>query len=258
MRSRTLIRRIFPPEFQPPTDLPHRVLRATGYFRVRTKLAAHGAEVPDLALYQPLYSPWEGDPEFEPLYQEVSQHTLVARDRCWILWKTLQQALHLDGDIIECGVFRGGTALLEARTMLRDPGGRTLHLFDSFEGMPATTDGVDRLARGDLSTTSVEAVRERLSFAPFVAIHQGFIPATFEGLDIARLAWAHVDVDIYQAVHDSVDFIYPRLQPGGFMIFDDYGFPSCLGARRAVDEAFADRPEVPVCLPTGQALVVKT
>ena len=45
--------------------------------------------------------------------------------------------------------------------------------------------------------------------------------------------------------------------PGGMIVFDDYGFPSCPGARRAVDEAFANRPEVPICLPTGQALVVK-
>jgi len=44
---------------------------------------------------------------------------------------------------------------------------------------------------------------------------------------------------------------------GGCMIFDDYGFPSCPGARRAVDEAFADKPEIPLCLPTGQCMVVK-
>ena len=43
----------------------------------------------------------------------------------------------------------------------------------------------------------------------------------------------------------------------GFLVFDDYGFPSCAGARRAVDEFFANKPEVPLCLPTGQCLVVK-
>ncbi len=258
MKSRALIRRLFPPEFQPPSDLPHRLLRATGYFRLRTKVAAHGQDVPNVDLYQPLFSPWEGDTDFEPIYAEASRHTLVTRDRAWILWKTLQQALQLEGDVLECGVFRGGTALLEARTMGQQNDGRTLHLFDSFEGMPVTTDGVDRFESGDLGTTSVEGVRELLSFAPFVQIHQGFIPDSFTGLDIAKLAWAHIDVDIYQAVHDSVSYVYERLVPGGFMVFDDYGFPSCIGARRAVDEAFADRPEVPICLPTGQALVVKT
>ncbi|MFZ0215142.1 MAG: TylF/MycF/NovP-related O-methyltransferase, partial [Candidatus Dormiibacterota bacterium] len=87
--------------------------------------------------------------------------------------------------------------------------------------------------------------------------HPGYIPDTFQGLDVQRIAWAHVDVDIYQSVLDCIDFIYPRLVPGGYMIFDDYGFPSCVSARRAVDEEFADKPEVPLCLPTGQCMVVR-
>lgn len=254
---RKVIRRVFPPEFQPPTDLPHRVLRATGYFRHRTKLAAHGQAIPDLDLYQPLYSPWEGDPAFEALFTAIKPHTLVSRDRAWVLWKTLQQAVHLDGDMIECGVFRGGTALLERRTLEAVQSPHSLHLFDSFEGMPTTTDGIDRFEQGDLGTTSLEAVQALIGDAPFVRIHPGFIPATFVGADVEALAWAHVDVDIYQAVLDCIEFIYPRMVPGGVIVFDDYGFPSCAGARRAVDEAFSDRPEVPLCLPTAQCLVVK-
>jgi O-methyltransferase len=257
MPGRALIRRLFPPEFQPPSDLPHRALRATGYFRVRTKLAAHGQQIPDLQLYQPLYSPWEGDPEFDTLYRTVKPHTLVARDRCWILWKTLQQALALEGDVVECGVFRGGTALLEAKTIAKAGQDRQLHLFDSFEGMPTTTGGIDRLDAGDLSTTSAADVEKLLREFAFAHIHVGFIPGTFEGLAISTVAWAHVDVDIYQTVLDSVEYLYPKLVPGGFLVFDDYGFPSCAGARRAVDEAFSTRPEVPVCLPTGQCLVIK-
>jgi O-methyltransferase len=58
-------------------------------------------------------------------------------------------------------------------------------------------------------------------------------------------------------VLDCCHFIYPRLLAGGFMVFDDYGFPSCFGARQAVDEFFAGRPEVPLVLPTGQAVVFK-
>jgi O-methyltransferase len=75
---------------------------------------------------------------------------------------------------------------------------------------------------------------------------------------VERLAWAHIDVDIYTAVRDCLEFIYPRLVPGGTVVIDDYGFPSCVGARRAVDEHFADGlPEAPLCLPTGQCLIVK-
>jgi hypothetical protein len=55
----------------------------------------------------------------------------------------------------------------------------------------------------------------------------------------------------------SYYLIYPRLAPGGFMVFDDYGFKECQGARLAVDEYFEDKPEFPIALRTGQALVCK-
>lgn len=50
---------------------------------------------------------------------------------------------------------------------------------------------------------------------------------------------------------------YTRLNPGGVLIFDDYGFPTCPGAKRAVDEFFAAVPEHSVYLPTGQAVVTR-
>ncbi|MBX6311605.1 MAG: class I SAM-dependent methyltransferase [Isosphaeraceae bacterium] len=254
---RGLLRRLLPVEFQPPRHLPRRVLAALGYYRLRTWVGARGEVVPEAGLYQPLFSPWEGLPEFEALYQRIRKHTLVSRDRCYLLAQTLRQALRLEGDIVECGVFRGGTALLEALIIAEQGGPRALHLFDSFAGMPEMTEGIDRFKPGDFSSTSAEAVAALLGPYPFVQMHVGFIPETFRGLELGRVAWAHIDVDIYQAVRDCIEFLYPRLAPGGFLIFDDYGFPSCPGARRAVDEAFATRPEVPICLPTGQCLVVK-
>lgn len=254
---KSLVRRLLPLEFQPPHQLLRRILVRLGYFRARTWLGAHGIDVPDIELYQPLFSPWEGLAEFDRLYHPASHHTLVSRDRCYILTQTLRQAMTLQGIAMECGVFRGGTALLHAMTIAESGKLRPLHLFDSFEGMPQTTTGVDRFQKGDFSSTSAEKVAALMAPYPFTTIHVGFIPQSFQGFDPGPIAWAHVDVDIYQAVKDSIEFIYPRLVRGGFLVFDDYGFPSCPGARRAVDEAFADRPEVPICLPTGQALVVK-
>ena len=95
----------------------------------------------------------------------------------------LQQALANEGDVLECGVFRGGTALLQALTMHARASRhhRMLHLFESFEGMPETVQGVDRLKRGDLSGTSVTRVEGLLKAFPFAEVHPGFIPATFVG-----------------------------------------------------------------------------
>jgi O-methyltransferase len=255
-----LIRKLMPADVQAPRSALNRILVGSGYFRLRTSIAAHGLPIPDAQLYRPLYSPWEGEPAFEEIFQSVKAHTLCSRDRCYVLWTTLRQALANEGDVFECGVFRGGTALLQALTMQASAAlqHRKLHLFDSFEGMPETVQGVDRLKRGDFGGTSAKRVEDLLQAFPFAQVHSGFIPATFAGLKVDKVCWAHIDVDIYQSVCDCIGFIYPKLSPGGFMIFDDYGFPSCPGARRAVDESFAHSAEVPICLPTGQCLVVKS
>lgn len=254
----SLARRFIPVEFQPPpVGFARRVVARTGYFRLRTMVAARGDRIPGAHLYQPLYSPWLGDPDFERVYAAAEGRTLVSRDRCHVLWRTLQQALNLDGDLLECGVFRGGTALLEATTVREAVGERPLHLVDSFAGMPDITDAVDRFREGDFDSTSVEDVRAALAPFPFAHVHQGFIPEAFEELPIERLAWVYIDVDVSGAVRSSLEYAYPRLQPGAIVVLDDYGFPSCPGVRAALDEFFADRPEVPLCLPTGQALVIK-
>jgi O-methyltransferase len=255
-----LIRAVVPGEVQAPPNVFKELLVRTGYYKLRTGLAAHGLTVPDANLYRPLFSPWDGDPDFEKDYQAIKHHTLCSRDRCYILKTSLSQALKNAGNVIECGVFRGGTALLAARVINADPVARLekkLHLFDTFTGIPPSKGGIDRLQAGDLGRTSEAQVATLLKDFPFVHIHAGLIPATFADLDVNQVCWAHVDVDIYQSVHDCIEFIYPKITPGGFMLFDDYGFPSCPGARRAVDEAFASRSEVPICLPTGQCLIIK-
>ena len=124
-----------------------------------------------------------------------------------------------------------------------------------FEGMPETDAGRDFRQKGEFSDTGVAAVRGRVGSGRGVVFHQGLIPRTFESMQDSRLAFAHVGVDIYQSVADCCAFIMPRMLRGGFVVFDDYGFPSCPGARQAVDEFFRDRPEQSLVLPTGQAVV---
>ena len=252
-----MLRSLLPREIHVPQNPGRRFLAGLGYFRFRTRVAAGGAAVPDLDLYRPLFSPWEGLPGFRAHYDAIHPHTLVSPDRCWILFHCMAHARNLQGDFAEFGVFRGGTALLAARVLSEAGDRRGLHLFDSFEGMPQTSDG-EPYARGDLSETSATQV-ERLvrQTTANVKLHVGFIPDTFKDTGIERLAFAHIDVDLYQSVLDCVEFVYSRLAPGGLIIFDDYGFPGCVRAREATDKAFENLVEKPICLPTGQALVMK-
>lgn len=234
--------------------LPPAVLGALRRVRVRRSRVV----LPDAHLYDPLFSPWLS-PEFARLYSGISAYTLVSPDRCWILWSLARQACRIAGDVLEIGVYRGGTAMLLRQALERESvtGSKTLRLFDTFAGMPETDRAHDLHRAGDFSDTSVEAVRGRVGTTAYVEYYPGTIPYTFAAVPEKPIAFVHVDVDIYRSVLDACAFIYPRLVAGGIVVFDDYGFPSCPGARRAVDEFFGDKRELPLVLPTGQAVVVR-
>ena len=218
-------------------------------------------EIPDGQVYRPLFSPWfgGGDRSFREIYEPIRPYSLVSSDRCYVLYSLARQAAMLGGEWWECGVYKGGTAMLLAALIERlrqTERGRqfTLRLFDTFQGMPPTDAQRDIHRAGDFADTDAASVRARVP-QPFVHLHAGFIPRTFGGLEEARVALAHVDVDIYSSILDCCRFLYPRMIQGGFIVFDDYGFPTCPGARQAVDEFFRGKPEVPLVLPTGQAVV---
>jgi O-methyltransferase len=206
----------------------------------------------------PLFSPWLGDPDFTKFFDGVEPHTLVSPERCYILLSLARNAVNLPGDFAECGVWKGGTALMLARVV----NGRTdkkLYLFDSFEGLPEVDREKDSwFQKGQYSAGSVTVVEDLLrDFQRIVNIRRGWIPETFKGLENRRYAFVHIDVDIYQSNLDCCKYFYPRMVPGGMMLFDEYGFAAAAGEKQAVDEFFANKPEIPILLVTGQALVLK-
>jgi O-methyltransferase len=205
----------------------------------------------------PLFAPWAGHPDFQSVYEGVAPHTVVSPDRCYILLSLARYAVNLDGDFAECGVYRGGTALLLSHVLRKS--GKTLYLFDSFLGLPGPNNDHDtHYGEGDFADVSVEQVKDLLrDVHGLIDIRQGWIPETFAGLGNTRYAFVHVDVDLYQSALDCCRYFYRGLVPGGVLVFDEYGFPATRGERDAVDAFFADKPESPIVLPTGQAIVLK-
>lgn len=226
---------------------------------------------PDFGLYQPyirrwaVLSPWLTDPRMLRVQSRVEQHgtTLLAgEDHAWVLFSAFLQTQHSAGAVWEAGVYQGGSSLLLRHLIeesLQSGTGHptVLRLFDSFEGMPPVMEALDTHRPGDFTDTSIESVQALVGTADWIDFRKGWIPETFTGLTDSRIRLAHVDVDLYQSVRDCCEFIYPRLVPGGIVVFDDYGPASCPGARRAVDEFFRDRPETPFVFMTGQCMVVR-
>jgi len=242
-------------------ELTRRALLAMGLnvHWIRKSMRPDRKRLPDHDLYAPIFEPWRAPGEFKEIYENVKALALVGPDRAHVLYSLARQALALDGEVWECGVYRGGSALLLAELLRRNAGSvpRPLRLFDTFTGMPEVDSRRDLHRGNDFADTSVESLRARFSSYEFASLHPGLIPASFGGLEHSRIAFAHADVDLYRSTMDTCAFIYPRLVPGGFMVFDDYGFASCPGARQAVDDFFQGKPEIPLVLSTGQAVVFR-
>ena len=151
------------------------------------------------------------------------------------------------GALVEVGVYRGGSAI-ELMAVAREQD-RALYLYDTFTGLPCyDPDMGDVMRPGDFADTSVDDVRELL---PDAIIMQGLFPDTLSG-DPEQVAFAHIDADQYRSIRDAIAAIWPRVVPGGMMLFDDY---NCLdGATRAVHEAFG--PDLPRTA-RGKAYAIK-
>jgi O-methyltransferase len=193
--------------------------------------------------------------EDEAFFEQVRRFDPTERsnDRKFFLRELLKLVDHLDGDTAEAGVYEGGSSWLICQAR----GGRSTHWgFDSFEGLsaPSERDGGCWTA-GDLasSETGARALLEPLG----AVVLRGWIPEVFAQSKIDRLVFAHVDVDIYDPTLASFEYFYDLLVPGGVIVCDDYGFSACRGAKEAVDEFMADRPENVIHCPTGQGIVIK-
>lgn len=205
----------------------------------------------------PLFSAWLGDSDFRRVYDGIEPYTVVSPDRCYMLFSLARYASQLDGDLAECGVYKGGTALMLSRLLTSVSPRKNLFLFDSFEGLPDASAADNHYEGGEFANTSAESVATLLSEFGFAQIRKGWIPQTFKNLEDKRFAFVHVDVDLYQSALDCCAFFYPRLVRGGVMLFDEYGFPSTRGEKDAVDEWCANVPEKPISLISGQCMILK-
>ncbi len=178
-------------------------------------------------------------------------------DRKYTLDQLLGLTEHMDADLAECGSYRGASAFLMCRSARASGRGRTVHLFDSFEGLSAPDERDGSYWRAGALSMPEQALHDSLSQFDNYRAYRGWIPQRFGEVAALQFGFVHIDVDLYQPTLDSLEFFYPRAVPGAIILMDDYGFRSCPGARQAADEFFSSRPESIVKLPTGQAFVQK-
>lgn len=179
-----------------------------------------------------------------------------------------RQALRLEGDFVECGVFRGDMSWVVAKCLNFSQVDRTFYLYDSFSGFSPTLQtkedyalNPDFLAFAQKSYSEdadlASKVAKRFSVFPNVRVIPGFVPESFEKGMPEKIAYLHVDLNSPKAEIAALEVLFDRIVPGGVIVFDDYGWADFGKQKEAEDAWFSARGLSVMELPTGQGLVVK-
>jgi hypothetical protein len=237
------------------------VLRALapGYGRDEAYAAVEGALKaldPQVALPDPNKIMWENE-TFARDYRRICGTDRRAMERKYTVYRMVQALAAIPGELAECGTRNGETAYFMALAGRHAGNDRPLHVFDSFEGLsePGEFDGSFWIAGGLAAPES--NVRRNLAEFNCLVVHRGWIPSRFDAVAEKRFCFVHIDVDLYEPTRASLEFFYPRLEPGGILLCDDYGSALCPGARKAMDEFFHDQVENIIDLSTMQGLIIK-
>ena len=207
--------------------------------------------------------PDDYEPEFGELWELVRQRTMTSHPKAYGLYQAVRYIVgnNIPGDIVECGVWRGGAMLAVAHQLVGlGSVERDLYLFDTYEGMtqPTARDvqiSTNQSARQRLLTAdsdslvwaiaSLEDVRAGFAHVayPTDRIHfvKGPVEDTLPGRAPDEIAILRLDTDWYESTRHELEHLYRRLVPGGVLILDDYGYWQ--GAKDAVDEFLATTGE---------------
>ena len=228
-------------------SLIRKVLATFGYNLVRT---------PSISSVPAVLTEPTDDPLFADLLNKVTPYTMTSPERV----KALREAVRyitrakIEGAIVECGVWRGGSMMAVAETLLElDDVSRPLYLFDTFEGMTSPTD--EDLRFDDVPATSLleeadrqdpasywcavglDEVRSNMGLTEYpqekIAYVLGKVEETIPDDAPDRIALLRLDTDWYESTWHELVHLIPRLSPGAVLIIDDYGYWQ--GVRRAVD-----------------------
>jgi O-methyltransferase len=172
-----------------------------------------------------------------------------------ILCAMVERTRSLPGVIADCGVYLGGSTIGMGLYMRERGIRKDVYGFDSFEGFDPESaardmelggvENEDRHLHG-FSGTSFEHVQSKVRrFGLYnVTMVKGYfcdsLPTLPEDL---RFCFAHLDVNLYDSYKQCLEFFYPRIVPGGIILFDEYNDPPWPGCNKAVDEFLATKPE---------------
>lgn len=199
--------------------------------------------------------------EFYDLYLECKPYTMTSIERMYALYKAVEYVINnkIEGDFVECGVWKGGSSMLIAKTLLKfGIKDRRIWMYDTYEGMSEPTENdKDNLGTGagellnnaskEISDSvwcysELEEVKSNLLTTKYPIDQIKFIKGKVEdtipdNLPHQSISLLRLDTDWYESTLHELTYLYPILAKAGILIIDDYGH--WIGAKKAVDEYIA-------------------
>jgi O-methyltransferase len=154
-----------------------------------------------------------------------------------------EQAARHDGDFVECGVFKGGTALILAQALKASSSHHRVHLFDAWQGMPSLREedagtSIPEKFFSDSSEKEVKRLLKHCGLHAYTKIHKGWFTDTLSEVT-GPFSLVHIDCDLYAPVSECLSYFLPRMSSTGVLVIDDYGEPeerNFPGVQKAVDK----------------------
>jgi O-methyltransferase len=195
--------------------------------------------------------------EFYDLYLRCKPYTMTSIERMFALYKGVEYIIknNIPGDFVECGVWKGGSSMLIALTLLKfGVTDRKIWMYDTFEGMSEPGEEDEDIMGGKAHDTwkklkqdeqsgwcvsSLEAVKNNLSITnypnPLFHFISGMVEKTIPNhMPNGHIALLRLDTDWYESTNHEMNFLFPLLVKSGVLIIDDYGHWQ--GAKKAIDE----------------------
>ncbi len=210
--------------------------------------------------------PVDVDKDFIEIHKRAQPFSMVSPERLYATHQAIKYAEenNIEGDVVECGVWKGGNSMVMAITLLNcNSQQRNIYMYDTYEGMvePGIKD-IDfrgRHSKGDWQKhqssgvnnwcySPLEDVRKNMASTgyPMEKIHfiKGKVQDTIPAEIPDKIAVLRLDTDWYDSTHHELVHLFPRLSEKGVLLIDDYGHWK--GQREAVDEFFADHKFKPL------------
>lgn len=180
-----------------------------------------------------------------------------SRNEAYNLCKSLQQTANIEGDIVEVGVYLGGSAQLLNKYKATN---KKLYLFDTFEGWVdyCEKDSGGNISNGGCFVSNFESIKN--IFKEYnVDVIKGYFPDSAPiGFENKRFSFIHLDVDTYTSTLKALAYFYDKINSGGIIALHDYINTDAPGVIKAANEFLSNKTEKVILSVDTQAMIIKT